>query len=771
MTEVASGSSVGRRLNELQNALDIAPPPVTSSSQAPDNNDDQFDEDYDGEETFEDVTDTMNDHEETKPSKIALGETPVTLAPKCNAAAKEGDGTARAATPTTPTNTSSSQSSLLASSTSTAYCSAQNTPTSAPCYMDETMNAVPPLPPLPEPLQNPSRASVSTLSSVSTPDVDRFSTVPLKTPTSTSVRNEDRFPSYANGLPPLNIGTTNGGSTITPLQDDEQDLGTAGLSTRLYDDHVAAPSSSVQKEDLKIRTDLEKDREDTLRTPVAGSSASSRSKRGSINPSTKPLAEGVDLLLARMEKDKADPRAARRSIEGREKLKEGFDRLHVSPNSAAFPKSPSRKIGGANGFPGGGPDEKIDWDFWGDVIANYEHVARTKSEQLASAIQKGIPSALRGMVWQLMSASKDTELERIYATLLKQSSPHEKAIVRDLGRTFPQHSFFMDGQGIGQENLFNVLKAYSLYDTEVGYCQGLAFIGAALLLNMPDEEAFCVLVRLMYSYGSRDMYLPEMPGLQLRLFQFDRLVEELLPVLHVHFLRQGIKSSMFCSQWFLTMFSYRFPLDLVFRIFDSVFGHGIEAIFGFSTVLLIKNEEKLLKLKFDQILEYMKGELFDLYRIDGPEGEPTDRTTESRFRYRADDFVVDAFRVKITPFMLDTYANEYNELRRVQTAHAMEMDNLRTANRGLANQVRELETSLSTLNAEHCEIVKQLVMAKIEREEIEAELVRYKLMYAEVMHDKEDSMSSHRMSQSPTPAGSGRGSSISSFSFPKLGRS
>ncbi|KAG8938510.1 GTPase-activating protein, partial [Tulasnella sp. 408] len=345
--------------------------------------------------------------------------------------------------------------------------------------------------------------------------------------------NEDRFPSPANGLPPLNIGTANGGSTITPLNDDEQDLGTAGLSTRLYDDHPVAPSSSVQKEELRIRTDLEKDREDALLTPVAGSSASSRSKRGSINPSTKPLAEGVELLLARMEKDNADPRAARRSIEGREKLKEGFDRLQVSPNSAAFPKSPSRKIGGANGFPGGGQDEKIDWD--------YEQVARTKSEKLATAIQKGIPPALRGMVWQLMSASKDTELERIYATLLKQSSPHEKAI-------------------------------------------------------MPDEEAFCVLVRLMYSYGSRDMYLPEMPGLQLRLFQFDRLVEELLPVLHVHFLRQGVKSSMFCSQWFLTMFSYRFPLDLVFRIFDSVFGHGIEAIFGFSIVLLIKNEEKLLKL-------------------------------------------------------------------------------------------------------------------------------------------------------------------------------
>jgi hypothetical protein len=73
--------------------------------------------------------------------------------------------------------------------------------------------------------------------------------------------------------------------------------------------------------------------------------------------------------------------------------------------------------------------------------------------------------------------------------------------LRDLGRTFPQHAFFMDGQGVGQENLFNVLKAYALYvcdvlsyisslitrrryDIEVGYCQGLAFIVAALLLNV-----------------------------------------------------------------------------------------------------------------------------------------------------------------------------------------------------------------------------------------------------------------------------------------------
>lgn len=97
----------------------------------------------------------------------------------------------------------------------------------------------------------------------------------------------------------------------------------------------------------------------------------------------------------------------------------------------------------------------------------------------------------------------------------------------------------------------------SRYDPDVGYTQGLAFIVAALLLNMPEEEAFCVLVRLMHSYDLRSHFMPEMPGLQLRMYQFDRLLEDMLPAVHLHLLRAGVKSSMYASQWFMTMFSYR----------------------------------------------------------------------------------------------------------------------------------------------------------------------------------------------------------------------
>ncbi|KAF6760265.1 rab-GTPase-TBC domain-containing protein [Ephemerocybe angulata] len=408
--------------------------------------------------------------------------------------------------------------------------------------------------------------------------------------------------------------------------------------------------------------------------------------------------------------------SARHSIEGQQKLQEEFARLQ------------KEELGQSNA---NGHDASIDWDFWGAVISDYQGFAAERPQELAQAIAKGIPGTLRGMMWQHMAASKDPELEAAYLKLLKETSVHEKAITRDLGRTFPHHAFFNDGQGIGQENLFNVLKAYSLYDTQVGYCQGLPFVVAILLLNMPDEEAFSLLVRLMHVYDLRGHFLPEMPKLQMRLF--DRLVEELLPVLHVHFLRQGIKSTMYCSQWFLTMFSYRFPLEIVFRIYDSCLANGIEAIFSFSIQLLRKNEARLLKMKFDEILAFLNNKLLDEYKLPSPPD-----TDEKHQAYNVDAFVQESVSVNITPFMLDCYRHEYEDLMRETNRHNQMVDELRTMNRQLSQQVHRLTSHPITQN----ELVKQ----RLKNEEMEEELVRYKLLYAEAVHRNEDAQSNNQRS-------------------------
>jgi hypothetical protein len=62
----------------------------------------------------------------------------------------------------------------------------------------------------------------------------------------------------------------------------------------------------------------------------------------------------------------------------------------------------------------------------------------------------------------------------------------------------------------------------------------------------------------------------------------------------------------------------RFPLDVVFRIYDSCLANGIEAIFSFSIQLLRKNEEKLLKMKFDEMLAFLNTKLLDAYKVRPP---------------------------------------------------------------------------------------------------------------------------------------------------------
>lgn len=53
--------------------------------------------------------------------------------------------------------------------------------------------------------------------------------------------------------------------------------------------------------------------------------------------------------------------------------------------------------------------------------------------------------------------------------------------------------------GEGQQKLFNILAVYASYNPEVGYCQGMAYVAAVLLMHMPEEDAFWALYCLMES--------------------------------------------------------------------------------------------------------------------------------------------------------------------------------------------------------------------------------------------------------------------------------
>ena len=82
----------------------------------------------------------------------------------------------------------------------------------------------------------------------------------------------------------------------------------------------------------------------------------------------------------------------------------------------------------------------------------------------------------------------------------------------DLDRTFYTHKLFMDKEGEGQQKLFRILALYARVNPHTGYCQGMAYVGATLLMVMEEEDAFWAFAALLerskylHNYYAEDLW-------------------------------------------------------------------------------------------------------------------------------------------------------------------------------------------------------------------------------------------------------------------------
>ncbi|XP_051564440.1 TBC1 domain family member 4 isoform X2 [Myxocyprinus asiaticus] len=237
-------------------------------------------------------------------------------------------------------------------------------------------------------------------------------------------------------------------------------------------------------------------------------------------------------------------------------------------------------------------------------------------EEIYNAVCQGVPKSRRGEVWLLLSQQhrmrhrlpqRQQHPDTPYQDLLKQLTAQQHAILVDLGRTFPTHQYFSTQLGAGQLSLYNLLKAYSLLDTEVGYCQGISFVAGLLLLHMSEEQAFDALKFLMYDLGIRRQYRPDMISLQIQMYQLSRLLHDYHRNLYTHLEEHEICPSLYAAPWFLTLFASQFPLGFVARIFDLLFVQGTEVIFKVGLCLLSSHEGEILECDgFESIVDYLK---------------------------------------------------------------------------------------------------------------------------------------------------------------------
>ncbi|KAK1974786.1 TBC domain-containing protein [Colletotrichum cereale] len=249
---------------------------------------------------------------------------------------------------------------------------------------------------------------------------------------------------------------------------------------------------------------------------------------------------------------------------------------------------------------------------WAEYLRdNGRNMTLIRQPTFHKLIRVGLPNRLRGETWELTSGSIYLRLEHptLYAETLAKYEGQESLAIdeieKDLNRSLPEYPGFQSEEGIGR--LRRVLTAYSWVNPDVGYCQAMNIVVAALLIYMSETQAFFLLSslcdRLVPGYYSTTMY-----GTLLDQKVFESLVEKTMPILWEHLVKSDVQLSVVSLPWFLSLYINSMPLVFAFRVLDVFFVEGPKVLFQIGLAILRINGEELLDATDDgAFISILKG--------------------------------------------------------------------------------------------------------------------------------------------------------------------
>lgn len=236
----------------------------------------------------------------------------------------------------------------------------------------------------------------------------------------------------------------------------------------------------------------------------------------------------------------------------------------------------------------------------GGLIGLSQLGSNTKDQQeFQKLIQGGIPLIYRPKLWYECSGAFDRVEPGRYQELLNEHESEENACTKqidlDVGRTMPTNIFFA-GDGPGVAKLRRLLVAYSWYNPQCGYCQGMNNLAATLLLtHATEEEAFWVLASLIENILPMDYFTAHLLIAQADQRVLMDFVQELMPKLAKHIDELGVDLPAVTFAWFLSLYTDCLPVETLFRVWDVLFVEGMAILFKVALSIFMINERELLQ--------------------------------------------------------------------------------------------------------------------------------------------------------------------------------
>ncbi|MCQ2819589.1 MAG: TBC domain-containing protein, partial [archaeon] len=253
-------------------------------------------------------------------------------------------------------------------------------------------------------------------------------------------------------------------------------------------------------------------------------------------------------------------------------------------------------------------------DFQADIEKSFYQLYSNNPKYFSDLLSESAPRSIRALLWKIIAVNKlNSDLQKFelsYEEYLKIDLPEsvENAIIKDLNRTFNSEDNYPKE---AKEKLYNLLKAISIQDSEIGYCQGLNFIAANILkvTDFNEVDSFIILSYLMTEI--RGYFKDGFPLLTLNLHIFNHFFKKFLPKLYVHFQKLELIDELWITNWLQTIFSVATPFEITCRIWDCLFAYGMDFIIPISIGILSILQKHLLKINDSvEIIEYFKKSFF-----------------------------------------------------------------------------------------------------------------------------------------------------------------
>ncbi|XP_051696698.1 USP6 N-terminal-like protein isoform X3 [Oryctolagus cuniculus] len=235
------------------------------------------------------------------------------------------------------------------------------------------------------------------------------------------------------------------------------------------------------------------------------------------------------------------------------------------------------------------------------------------SKKMESRVYKGIPLPVRGKVWSLLLDVDKVKADNPgkYQQMKEQGkllSEHVHQIDADIRRTFQNHVMFRQRYGVKQQALFHVLLAYSAFDHEAGYRQGMNWVAAVLLMFLDEDDAFWALTQLMSKpkHAMHGFYKANRTKLERLQQHHDNILKCRVPKLKKHLDSQGVSTAAYTQKWFQQCFVDEAPFSLVLRFFDVYILEGEAMLTAMSYTALKIHRRYLLKCSGNSLHEYLQ---------------------------------------------------------------------------------------------------------------------------------------------------------------------